>query len=212
MGNEFSEEVWAALRNVRCVRIAYRSDEAGDRAAERDATRFQAHGIEVYQIQFPPGMGALEFASHTPADQSPDHALQRLVHGARWLGGGAQVLKSLSSDAPRTRHASGGAAKVERGESDPAAKLAEETPASLLACHTAATQGLTRDRNEWLLSLNDRQYRVGGLEKVLGTDDLKVTVRLHYRDSVHLDRLDLSRDTERSAVYRARFGGDGIDG
>ena len=89
------------------------------------------------------------------------------------------------------------AANAERGESDPAAKLAEETPASLMHCHTPATQGLTRDRDEWLLSLNDRQYRIGGLEKVLGTDDLKVTVRLHYRDSVHLDRLDLSRDAER---------------
>jgi DNA primase len=199
LGNDFSEEVWAALRHVRCVRIAYRSDEAGDRAAERDAARFQAHGIEVYHLTFPPGMGAMEFASHTPADQSPDHALQRLVHGARWLGVGAQVLKSHSSDdqAPDMPPGSQPAANAERGESDPAAKLAEGTPASLITCHTPTTQGLTRDGDGWLLSLNDRQYRIGGLEKVLGTDDLKVTVRLHYRDSAHLDRLDLSRDANR---------------
>jgi hypothetical protein len=53
----------------------------------------------------------------------------------------------------------------------------------------------------WFLDLEGREYRVGGLEKTLGTDALKVALRLRVpgqgADLFHLDQLDLCRDLER---------------
>jgi hypothetical protein len=53
----------------------------------------------------------------------------------------------------------------------------------------------------WFLDLEGREYRVGGLEKTLGTDALKVALRLRVtrpgEDLFHLDQLDLCRDMER---------------
>jgi len=49
--------------------------------------------------------------------------------------------------------------------------------------------------------LEGREYRVGGLEKTVGTDALKVALRLRVpgqgADLFHLDQLDLCRDMER---------------
>jgi hypothetical protein len=42
-----------------------------------------------------------------------------------------------------------------------------------------------------------REYRVGGLEKTLGGDALKIALRLRVGDRFHLDALDLARDAER---------------
>jgi hypothetical protein len=47
------------------------------------------------------------------------------------------------------------------------------------------------------LEIDGREYRVGGLEKTLGTDGLKVALRLKVGDRFHLDSLDLTRDADR---------------
>jgi len=49
----------------------------------------------------------------------------------------------------------------------------------------------------WLLELEGREYRIGGLEKTLGTDALKVALRLKAGERFHLDSLDLARDADR---------------
>jgi hypothetical protein len=49
----------------------------------------------------------------------------------------------------------------------------------------------------WLLTLDGREYRVSGLEKTLGSDALKVALRLRVGDRFHLDSLDLARDADR---------------
>lgn len=49
----------------------------------------------------------------------------------------------------------------------------------------------------WFLDLEGREYRVAGLEKTIGTDALKIALRLRYGERFHLDQVDLSRDMER---------------
>ena len=58
---------------------------------------------------------------------------------------------------------------------------------------------LVQRGEHWFLELADpaREYRVGGLEKTLGTDALKVALRLRVGERFHLDALDLARDGER---------------
>ena len=61
------------------------------------------------------------------------------------------------------------------------------------------TPTLTARGEHWFLDLADpvREYRVGGLEKTLGTEALKVALRLRVGERFHLDALDLARDAER---------------
>jgi len=83
----FTAELFAALRRqkVQRVKLAYDADEAGERAAARDAERLRAVGIEVYRIRFPWGMDVNEYARKvTPPQQS----LRLLINGAEWLGAG----------------------------------------------------------------------------------------------------------------------------
>jgi hypothetical protein len=91
----FTDELFDALlaRRVRRVRIAYDADDAGNRAAARDAERLTAHGVEVFRVKFPWGMDANEYAQKV---QPPGKALQTLLNAAEWLGlhspkGGAGV-------------------------------------------------------------------------------------------------------------------------
>ena len=43
----------------------------------------------------------------------------------------------------------------------------------------------------------EREYRLSGLEKCVGLESLKVTLRLQWRDYFHGDALDLCRDLDR---------------
>ena len=56
---------------------------------------------------------------------------------------------------------------------------------------------LTLQGEHWWLVLDGREYRVGGLEKTLGTDTLKVALRLKVGERFHLDQVDLARDADR---------------
>lgn len=81
----FTDELFNAIRakKVRRIRIAYDADDAGNRAAARDAERFLAHGIEVYRVKFPHGMDANEYARKvTP----PEKSLQTALNAAEWVG------------------------------------------------------------------------------------------------------------------------------
>jgi DNA primase len=62
---------------------------------------------------------------------------------------------------------------------------------------TATTPVLTLRGEHWFLDLDGREYRVGGLEKTLGGDALKIALRLRVGDRFHLDGIDLARDAER---------------
>lgn len=242
----FTDELWQAIldHRVQRVRIAYDADEAGDRAAARDAERFQAHGIEVYRIRFPHGMDANEYARKV---QPAAKALALLVTGAQWLGKGARppdpppgpvamaldeitgepvpvvTRESLTTglgwtpEPPRPEPAAAAdprpstldaalpslvAASVS-GSHEPAAKEEKPPPALTVQPFNVLTPSLEPRGDAWFLSLDGREYRVTGLEKTLGTDALKITLRLRvpigpgHEDRFHLDQLDLCRDSER---------------
>lgn len=47
------------------------------------------------------------------------------------------------------------------------------------------------------MDVEGREYRVSGLEKTVGTDALKIALRLRHGERFHLDQVDLCRDMER---------------
>jgi DNA primase len=193
----FTDELWEAVKKVRRVHIAYDADDAGERAAQRDAERFKAHGIEVYRVRFPHGMDANEYACKVkPADKS----LALLLNAADWNGEPPrrQDTEPVHTPAPSLSLAASvsglveDAAKKENAGALPPAPTTSQVPA--VVSNIAALQ----PREEaWFMELEGREYRVGGLEKTLGTDALKITLRLRAGDRFHLDQVDLCRDSER---------------
>jgi Toprim-like len=190
---------------VQRVRLAYDADEAGDRATQRDAERFRLHGIEVFRIRFPRGMDANDYARKVkPADKS----LALLVNSSLWMGAGARPPAPPKPAVERAKPAPPAdavapssllAASVSSLTPDAAKKeKAIVTPPlpspTVVPCLTPTLQ---QRQDGWFLDVEGREYRVSGLEKTLGTDALKIALRLRCGERFHLDQVDLCRDVER---------------
>ena len=237
-----TDEIFAAIlaKKVRRVRIAYDADDAGNRAATRDAERLAAHGVECYRVKFPLGMDANEYAQKvTP----PGKALQILLNAAEWLppspdglrrkgGDTAEVLPSSSRvrdfvvpgrplppillvesppkvDTPapplvEVSHAHAGApssllaAELVANERAAAEKKAASNPTTLASsAPLRETSSLLRSGDYHVLTLGQREYRVGGLDKNNSLEVLKVAVRLRHGEDFHLDSFDMARDGDR---------------
>ena len=206
----FTDELFDAIRakKVRRVRIAYDADDAGNRAAARDAERLTAHGVEVFRVKFPWGMDANEYAQKV---QPPGKALQTVLNAAEWCGGTADrkpVLPPATSPAEAPPVAARGAVAPTRApvssESLAADVLAADekeqpqpAPAAPPKPTTAEALALERQGEYHVMRLGQREYRVGGLEKNNSLEVLKVAVRLRYGEAFHLDSFDMAQDGQR---------------
>ena len=198
----FTDELFEALlvRKVRRVRIAYDADEAGNRAAKRDAERLMAHGIEVYRVKFPWGMDANDYARKvTPAPKS----LQLVLKAAEWMGGTTIPMPAPPPD-PEPPPAGLFAAAEVRSPSESSHTIAPAhlSLAALLAAEGSKPLGPEEPRLErvgeyHLLRLGQREYRVGGLDKNNSLEVLKIALRLRHGEDFHLDAFDMARDGER---------------
>ena len=230
----FSDELADALRGVHRVKLAYDADEAGERAASRDAERLRALGVEVWRIKFPWGMDANEYARQvTPAGKS----LALLVNGAQWMGKGAAPDVADSKAEPAScvaAHVDAPSSPMDRPSGCAVAQSVSARPAglgsSLAACVSGSEEetakkekaaapaapvlepkgkasgpsvpALEQRGEAWFLMIENREYRVTGLEKTLGADHLKIGLRVQMMcpsgwDRFHLDQIDLMRDAER---------------
>jgi len=195
----FTDELMALLtaRKVERVLLAYDADEAGNRAAQRDAARLMAKGLEVSRVRFPAGMDANAYGN------APDGAarLAEVVSRAHWLGkGSVEPQKSgvscdpapvtISLVAELAAEVSGLGASREVAKKESPAK--QEQPDATSRCPVAEREG-----EHWNVVLGDRRYRVGGLEKNAGFESLKITLRLWCDHLFHLDSLDLCSDGQR---------------
>ena len=217
----FTDELFDAIRakKVRRVRIAYDADDAGNRAAARDAERLTAHGVEVFRVKFPWGMDANEYACKvTPAAKS----LQTVLNAAEWHGGTADrkpvpppatspaaVAFATPPDPSRalTRAPSSeslaadilAADEKKPLQPDAATPTKPATPAcpAKLPERSGEALPLERQGEYHVMRLGQREYRVGGLEKNNSLEVLKVAVRLRYGEAFHLDSFDMAQDGQR---------------
>ena len=198
----FTDELFEALlaRKVRRIRIAYDADEAGNRAAKRDAERLMAHGLEVYRVKFPWGMDANEYARKvTPAAKS----LQLVLKAAEWSGGTKAVRPAPPPDPePPPAEPSAAAEPCPPSKSSHTLAPAPLSLAALLAAEGSKLLGpeeprLERAGEHHLLRLGKREYRVGGLDKNNSLEVMKIALRLRHDEDFHLDSFDMARDGER---------------
>ena len=212
----FSDEHLQAFKAHKTQRIylAYDRDKAGDRAAERDAQRLQAIGIECYRVRFPVGMDANEYALKvTPANKS----LGVLLNAAQWLGKGHET-QQCGDDQPQL--CSEGAQDLSSNIKDLAMSAKIKDPSSqdaacaasslvALAANKAATGAaknevaLTSVGEDYFISMGAREYRIRGLQKNASLEVLKVNLRLICAERFYLDTLDFYRAKDREAFIRA---------
>jgi len=189
----FTDELWDELRKVQRIRIAYDADDAGDRAAQRDTERFQKHGIEVFRVKFPHGMDANEYACKVkPADKS----LALLMNAAQWAGG-ACTPSAAEPPEPVAIVEPPAPPMVETHAPAPFLSLAASVSSPEPATKKENAASLEQRGDAWFMDLEGREYRVAGLEKTVGTDALKIALRLRHGERFHLDQVDLCRDMER---------------
>jgi DNA primase catalytic core len=178
---------------VQRVFIAFDRDEAGDKGADEVAAQLMAHGIECRRVLFPHGQDANEYATKvTPSEKS----LGVLLNAAAWMGKGkvsSPVAPAPSSLAAKAAVLAAPVAPAPEVKPTPN-EAAKEEKTALVA---SAAHSLAQNGEHWFLTLDGREYRVGGLDKTLGTDALKITLRLKAGERFHLDSLDLAKDGER---------------
>jgi len=218
----FTDELWEAMKHVRRVRIAYDADDAGERAAQRDTERFQKHGMEVFRVKFPHGMDANEYACKVkPANKS----LALLMNAAQWADARPPATPPPAEPPEPQKHVAmvideitGEPLPIVDKESletgvgwapapfVPAPYAEVQAQSSSLAASVSSPEPATKKESAamleqrgdaWFLDLDGREYRVAGLEKTVGTDALKIALRLRHGERFHLDQIDLCRDMER---------------
>jgi len=185
----FTDELFKELKRgqVRRVKLAYDADDAGERAATRDAEKLRSVGIEVHRVKFPWGMDANEYARKVqPAAQS----LRLVVNGASWLGGGAAALSPKPAESSHVAPAP---------SSLVAASLAADVHEAAAKKEAGATASpvLVENGEHHSLSVDGREYRLAGLAKNSGAESLRVTLRVRAGERIHSDQIDLCKDGDR---------------
>src|SRR5271165_5736645 len=193
----FTEEIEGALVLAKTERvlIAFDRDEAGERGAAKVAERLMARGVECRRVLFPHGQDANEYARKV---QPADKALAVLLNAAQWLGKAAPSLNAALAPAPSSLAASL-AAPLPALPTSPVEAAKEK-----VAPNTPAASALTMQGEHGFLEIDGREYRVGGLEKTLGSDGLKVALRLKVGDRFHLAleqaQVELARPAETAST------------
>ena len=188
----FTDELWQGFlaHKTERVYLAYDRDPAGDRAADRDAERFLAKGIECLRVKFPGGMDANEYARKvSPAEKS----LALLIQSAEWLGKGkAPEPASIQAPQPIVEPAP--------ASSLVAALLAAEPVEERAAKKKGDDVPVERRGEDITVAMGDRQYRVRGLEKNNSFEVLRVNLRLMCGNGLyHVNVVDLYRAKDRGA-------------
>ena len=194
---------------VEKVLIAYDRDEAGNKAAEKLATKLNDNGIDAYRVLFPKGMDANEYAKQvTPANKSLGLAIRK----AEWIGNGKNKPQPEAITVEKNTNQEA-ATKSKNEQEDfvapgvlPPATLAHPCASPLLAAEDANYDMVTTDvpadisEHEVVMTLDNRHYRIRGLTKNLSYEQLKINILIKEGDAFHVDTFDIY-----SARHRASY-------
>jgi hypothetical protein len=180
---------------VKRALIAFSANKKSGAIASTLAEQLNATGIDSYRIEFPNGMDANAYAiKNAPASQS----LGNVIRKATWIGKGTALnlpqddvlVEStqeniIKSDSSPDFHLDN---KVD-GSIDDEIKD-EALPATVLPKSPEDIDVKIND-DEIVINLEDRRYRVRGLEKNLCYDQLKVNLLVNKDHTMHVDVFDL---------------------
>lgn len=213
--NGFTDDHLKAFKQceIKRVLIAYDRDDAGHKAAEALAEKLMTEGFDVFRILFPKNMDANEYARQVkPAQKSLGLAIRK----AEWWGKGKAPVISTTEQQPVVDVETGEILSPDV-PSESATSLAASIPTEAAAIPEQALpeevnpqndklvgnqfehpkDGLKggehgrSESNELIVTLDDRRYRIRGLDKNQSYEQLKVNLLVSLDDRFHVDNLDI---------------------
>jgi hypothetical protein len=200
------------------VLIAYRRTDEGNQAAAELGAHLASLGIRCFRIEFPQGMDANRYALKA---QHASEAINLLVRDARPMGACQAVEPGVEPFDGLTAHPASEPTRSEEVEeaadetadtapeqASPAADkpdVADTTPTRAEPSPAPATPGDVQTEvkeNEAVISLGDRRYRVRGLDRNVGLNQLKVNLLVSRAEAVHVDTFDLYSARHRELFVR----------
>lgn len=213
--NGFTADHLAAFKKhgVKRVFIAYDRDNSGDAAAEKLAEKLIAEGFECFRIQFPHGMDANEYACKA---KPPEKHLEAVIRNAIWMGKGKEPIKNRESLEVPTIPEEGPATALkekvyEESQHPKTPSSASKEVLSLEAGNTeesAESQPVqnvsvtVRNSEEIKITLNERMWRVRGLNKNTSYNQLKVNLCVFQGERYFVDTFDLYSARSRVAFIK----------
>ena len=194
---------------IRRVFIAFDRDEAGDRAADQVGAWLGERGIEVRRVMFPKKMDANEYALKVqPAAKALDHLLRSapVIHGGNPGDddpGGDDPPGAGSPGTSTSGTPTSGTSTSDTATSSPVLRLAADRDRT-----TRDQVVVTEEPGQVWVGLDDRRYRVRGLENNAGFGALKVNLMVMGAGAsageavdapFHVDTLDLYQARQRTA-------------
>jgi len=202
---------------IKRVLIAFVATKEGDIEAKSIAESFRDVGIEGYRIEFSAGCDANNHAlRHEPAGQSLEKVVRKAI-----------LLDDVVKTPQRLQQESAQATKVEQGENYVASKAVDnngnycqssddidsdrdvfsesETEASISATvkPRAPDEIATEIKdNEIILNMDNRRYRIRGLDKNLCYEQLKINLLVSQDTLLHVDTFDLYASRPRNAFIK----------
>ena len=192
------------------VLIAYAATSESDTATDKVAAQLTEVGIDAYRIEMPRSFDVNEYAVNT---DSPNDSLGQLIRKAVWMGNGkppsphshAVAVDGDNVITASCEDADGTSSDVEIGVEDDEAGL----HASVIPEPACDVDAQVRD-NEVVICLEDRRYRIRGLDKNLSYDTLKLNILVSCDEAIHVDTFDLYSSKHRGAFIRLASGEIGI--
>ena len=179
--------------DIKRVLIAYDRDEAGNKATELLAEKLMAEGFDVFRILFPKGMDANEYARQvTPAQKSLGLAIRK----AEWLGNGKAPVISTTENEELIDKETGEILITNESpdKSETSTSLAAELPepsAAAMPEQALPEEAIEQTDNELIVTLENRRYRIRGLDKNQSYEQLKINLLVSIDDRFHIDNLDI---------------------
>ncbi|MEZ5276981.1 MAG: toprim domain-containing protein [Opitutaceae bacterium] len=196
----FSEDHQEAFRQSKTQRVllAYDGDEAGDRAAERDAARLGSLGIDCHRVGFPRGMDPNEYARKVqPARKSLPLVLQSAKPVLR------KSSEALAKDRPSRINKSDTVPSTKPAANSLAAKDGNSVETKEATPSNPIVAQVKEHGEDVALDIGDRSYRVRGLARNATLEVLKINLRVMHEGLFHVDNLDLYQARQRNAFILA---------
>ncbi|MFO0467490.1 MAG: CHC2 zinc finger domain-containing protein, partial [bacterium] len=208
----FTDEMLAALKNrgATSVLIAYDRDAAGDAAAAALTKKLEGEGLLVGRVLFPRGFDANSYAL-------------KVTPSAKALG----VVLDEARRELATRHAVVVASLVEPdvdadvasfdSQSEEVVTMSAETtppaatPLAAVSPATTTVETSTPAMDELVIQLEDRRYRVRGLQANTTPAVLKVNLMVHRGRAFFVDTVDLYQAKQRTLFMVAASRELGVD-
>ncbi len=210
-----TEDHWKAFEKygTKRIYIAFDRDAAGEKGSQELAKKLLGKGIEAFQVQFPKGMDANEYAlKMKPANK----ALSMVVRHAVWMGAEERPKTATKEEGPLVSTALEESPINETNLPSVLPPLVAKSPDPTIPIIPNPSpkkdehEKLVKKGEEFFLTLGDRTYRVRGLSKNLSHAVMKINL-LVKRDlpsgtpagaGFHIDALDLYLARPREAFAR----------